>query len=349
MATLTWVGGGNNDANNPQDWSPAQVPAAGDTIAMPDGTMNISGDDLAGNILQVGDDPSATSTVTSNLNLSHHADVSINAPLIPDGTQFITNIDSMGMNTLNLAAPMGGAPESGRNINVNIVSGTLTSNFTIDYAAINIDGNGRLHSDGSTVAGSAAVINADVTGNSSFDVTALPDFFGLVDPGSLEFGGRVGGGVTTTVGHTITSTGGIQQDTVKIDQPDQFHGSVVLQPSAEVDLVGLGNADSYSLQNDRLQFIQDNRVIDTLKLTNQSSADLVVSTNGNDAYVTEQGLSAPPSGSTMLTQATAADFTGGVTSDPVQAISAAADHFAHSASAAVADFAARLHVILGHS
>jgi hypothetical protein len=93
-----------------------------------------------------------------------------------------------------------------------------------------------------------------------------------------------------------------------------------MQPSAEVDLVGLSNADSYILHNDELQFISGDHVIDTLKLTNESSANLVVSTNGSDAFVTQQGLSNPPAGSTTLPQASMAmaDLTSNATSAPAQ-------------------------------
>ena len=110
MATLTWVGGGNNNANNSQDWSPAQVPAPGDTLTMPDGTMNISGNDLQGNTLQVGTTQSSLVTTTSNLNLSDSATVAISQPLVTNGGNFVTNIDSKGGNTLSLDAPTGIAP-----------------------------------------------------------------------------------------------------------------------------------------------------------------------------------------------------------------------------------------------
>ena len=62
--TLTWVGGGSNKASNPKDWanpngSPG-VPQPGDTLLVPTGdqqvfsTINISGNDLAGDTLSFG-------------------------------------------------------------------------------------------------------------------------------------------------------------------------------------------------------------------------------------------------------------------------------------------------------
>jgi hypothetical protein len=84
VATLTWVGGGNNRASNPNDWSPAQVPGPGDVLMMPmSDTMNIADMDLAGDTLDiVSPEPSAPGGVTTSLNLSHHAQVSIDQPLV---------------------------------------------------------------------------------------------------------------------------------------------------------------------------------------------------------------------------------------------------------------------------
>ncbi len=349
MATLTWVGGGNDDANNPQDWSPAQVPASGDTLIMPDGTMNISNNDLQGDTLQAGSGQASSGTTTSNLNLLDQADVSINQPLITNGGTSVTNIDSTGNNTLSLDAPTGSAPISNRTFNVDIASGPLSGSFTTDYSTISISGNGRLHNESSTFAGSNATIDTAVVGQGSFDVTALPTFGGVVVDGSLAFGGKVGSGETVTVGHTITSVAQ-QWDTVTLDEPKAFHGSIAMQPSAEVALVGLGNADTYTFQDDKLQFISDGHVIDTLKLTNDSSANLVVSTNGNDAYVTEQGLSSPPPGSTTLPQtmpqATAADFTNPHITFPFEENTNLADSSTQSSYGAVPDPGHAMHGLM---
>ena len=342
MATLTWVGGGNDSADNPQDWSPAQAPAPGDTLTMPDGTMNISDNDLKGNTLQVGTGQSSSGTTTSTLNLSHHAHVSINQPLITNGGDFVTTIDSTGHNALTLDAPTGSAPINARSFNVDIASGGLRGSFTTDNSMVTVTGNGKLLNDSSTFAGSSAVISPAVVGHGSFDVTALPSFMGTVDDGSLEFGGKVGSGQTVTVGHTMSSIAQ-QWDTVKIDQPNVFHGSIVMEPSAEVDLVGLGNADSYRIQDNKMQFISDSHVIGSLNLTEEASAGLVVSTNGNDAYVTQQGLSSPPPGSTTLPEATTADFTNNVVSHSVQRSGGIADSSAHSPYGAVSDIGHPMH------
>ena len=53
MTNRTWLGGGNNQASNPRDWSPNGAPHAGDTLTISSGTMNVSGNDLKGASLNV--------------------------------------------------------------------------------------------------------------------------------------------------------------------------------------------------------------------------------------------------------------------------------------------------------
>ena len=39
----TWIGGDNNQASNPNCWSPTGLPQAGSTLDMTGGTMNVDG------------------------------------------------------------------------------------------------------------------------------------------------------------------------------------------------------------------------------------------------------------------------------------------------------------------
>ena len=82
MRTLTWIGGGNNNASNPLDWNPNDEPQPGDTLLVSRGvptqlftmfTMNVSGTDLAGNSL------SMEGGVDLTANLSHRAVMLINS------------------------------------------------------------------------------------------------------------------------------------------------------------------------------------------------------------------------------------------------------------------------------
>jgi hypothetical protein len=57
VATLTWTGKADTSASNPQNWQPAQLPAAGDDLQMPlASTIDIHGDALAGDTLTIGSD-----------------------------------------------------------------------------------------------------------------------------------------------------------------------------------------------------------------------------------------------------------------------------------------------------
>ena len=56
MTNRTSIGGGNNEASNPKDWSPTGAPQAGDTLVMNGETnnpINVSDYNLRGNSLNV--------------------------------------------------------------------------------------------------------------------------------------------------------------------------------------------------------------------------------------------------------------------------------------------------------
>ncbi len=65
--TLTWIGGGNNAASNPLDWSTDTVPKAGDTLIMTAGTINVGNSNLAGDVLTVADYDPEHGSVTIDL------------------------------------------------------------------------------------------------------------------------------------------------------------------------------------------------------------------------------------------------------------------------------------------
>ncbi len=103
--SLTWIGGGNNLASNPADWSPSVAPKAGYTLSMGSGTMIVSGNDLAGDTLLIT--PNATA-----------------------------NIDTSGPTTLKISAS-----SPGSHVNINAAVGstlTLTANIVSGY--LNVSG-----------------------------------------------------------------------------------------------------------------------------------------------------------------------------------------------------------------
>ncbi|PPQ29173.1 hypothetical protein CCS01_22555 [Rhodopila globiformis] len=83
IPTRLWVGGGGNAAGNPANWSPAGVPQPGDTLQIAGGkTINVMGNDLAGDTLTVTGTGSAGPRVT--INASHKAQLNLqdyNAPV----------------------------------------------------------------------------------------------------------------------------------------------------------------------------------------------------------------------------------------------------------------------------
>jgi hypothetical protein len=244
MATLTWVGGGNNRASNPNDWSPAQAPVSGDVLMMPlGGTMNIADTDLAGNTLQIGSGQAGA--ITSSLNLSHQAEVLITQAFF-SGTLSHTNINVLGGDTLSINAPISSVGPFGSGpFVVNLApDARLTASFDLNYSEVTINGakGAKLINDASTVfAGTGAIINADVLGSGSFEVTALPTFMALSVTSYLEFGDAVSHDETVDVGHPASAqpqAGALAWDELKIDQPREFNGSVVLQTNTFVELAG---------------------------------------------------------------------------------------------------------------
>jgi hypothetical protein len=72
VTARTWIGGGNNQATNPNDWSPTGAPEPGDSLTMTHGVMDISGNDLAGDTLSLtgNDSKELDSRAAARLNLS---------------------------------------------------------------------------------------------------------------------------------------------------------------------------------------------------------------------------------------------------------------------------------------
>jgi len=258
MVTRTWIGGGNNDVNNPADWSPTGVPVIGDTIIMTHGTMNIKGSALP----DLNQDVFGALNVEGNvtLNLSDNANVTpIN---IQSGT---ATIHVRGEASFPLQTDQTGASA--------IVDLAANSHWVGDFSAfagsIVINGHNRAQfinnatSSGATVVepGTPArvTINADI-GDGSAPIDA---FAGA----TVEIGGSAASGQVFQA-NAYSSAFGSSLDTpgiIKMDHPDQFFGQVQLG-IGEIDLVGLTKANSYSYQNDMLSIYSCGRIIDNLSL-----------------------------------------------------------------------------------
>ena len=193
MATArTWIGGGNNRADNPKDWSPNGVPQPGDSLAMAQGTINFMGGDYSGSLLSLFG-PDAASNGIETVNLSKGA--LVDARGTTAGANATFNVS--GDDTLNLGVGFPGWQGSGSisatvNLaansrwigNFNAVAGINSANA----ASLKVNpGNKSSFVDNGlsfiTGAGAHAVINADVSGTANVSVTG---------GGILEFGSSVG-------------------------------------------------------------------------------------------------------------------------------------------------------------
>lgn len=134
---------------------------------------------------------------------------------------------------------------------------SLATVLTVSGAAGSVFNN-----DGNSILGGSATINADVIGKGSMNVSS---------GGKLEFVQSVGSH------QSITDT-----SIVQIDKPKEFAASITLaapaagNSPAEIDLEGLAKAGSYTFKNDMLRLFSGNKVIDTLRLTDQTQYGFAV-------------------------------------------------------------------------
>jgi hypothetical protein len=98
MTNRTWIGGGNNQASNPKDWSPTGAPQPGDTLTMSQGTIKISGNAMAGDVLNVSPRDQFTSAPTIHLNGNLTMTVNVFAS---DLHTFGGNIQFIGSNSIS--------------------------------------------------------------------------------------------------------------------------------------------------------------------------------------------------------------------------------------------------------
>lgn len=109
--TRTWIGGGNNQADNPNDWAPNGAPQPGDTLEQLNGggqTINVTGNDLAGDSFQTSGFQASGATPLT-MNLSHAGVASVGDDFNPSTTFNLRQNSSLGLSaefgnqTVNLA------------------------------------------------------------------------------------------------------------------------------------------------------------------------------------------------------------------------------------------------------
>jgi hypothetical protein len=286
MANKTWLGGGNNQANNPNDWSPAGVPQFSDNMLMTRGTMNITDFDL-------GNDPAFPGVVGLNRALAVEGNATINlddnAAVFPAVFSGHATINVEDRNNMFLQVGNGGVAASAT-VDLKANSQWVGGFLTISPGTGQLIINGAPHATfvnfvgtagGSAVegVGSVVTINADI---------ASPGYsIGAFDGGKLVINGSVGSG-TIAVGSNFLPNPVI--GTAIISRPDEFHGTLDLTVG-EIDLNGLARADSYSYTNDLLSIYAGGRIIDQTRLTQQNEGAgplpfSVVKTHGGVALFT---------------------------------------------------------------
>jgi len=299
MAGLTWIGGGDNRASNPDDWSPSQVPQPGDSLtvlATADNlgpfTMNVSGNDLAGDSLLV-DGFRSTAPFDFTANLSGRAIMSADA--LFSGSHSTFNLSHQSTLTL-------GVDQSSPTVNL---SQNSAAHIALSRAGVvlNISGN-----DAATISSDrgGGVVNLDPAAR--WSGTFQLSFGGLVVNGGIGSAfnnsgdSRSSAGVSTInadiIGHGsigvgfagtmefVQSVGPNQsiltEGLVQIDRPDLFAADATLNPSqqpdrpSEIDLMGLANADGYSYKKDMLNILSGSKIIDTLRLHDNTLNGFVV-------------------------------------------------------------------------
>jgi hypothetical protein len=242
MPNRTWIGGGNNKASNPNDWSPTGAPQAGDSLILPQGVINISANDLKGDTLS-----------------------------IPPGSD---NIEPIEINTsknarLNLAAP--GSRPNFSPIDVN-VDGKLR--FTADIVALDklsFSGGTIQFIGSSTFSGSTQVFDDRLAGSGTLNLISATHF-----NEHTEINGKVGRGLTFNL-----RGGGPPFTSLQIDDPSEFHAVIDFAPAVApagfgyVAFMGL-HVTRADLRNDMLRMFDGNKLVDTTRL----SLDFSVRPNG---------------------------------------------------------------------
>jgi hypothetical protein len=245
MTDLTWIGGGNNLVDNPNDWSPTGVPQAGDTLNMASGVMNVDGYTLpSGDALVVnGQSQINISNGSSFIVANYVSGTTVNI----SGTDHVV-IGSEGRdnNTIvNLAknAHWIGHIDIATTVDSMFINGPSSATFEDDYPFGSLAQN--------------TTFGVNVTGTGRFSIGS--------SSGSTTFERAVGSGLV------VDDVGG----KVVIDAPKQF-GALANFVGGELDLNGLAKADSYTFQSDMLSIYSGKKIIDTLKLTDSTQFGIEV-------------------------------------------------------------------------
>jgi hypothetical protein len=176
VAARTWIGGASNNAANPNDWSPSGAPQPGDSLTIGSGTIDISGNDLAGDTLAV-------------------------SPGTASGPFEVADIAATASATLDLSVLLGTA-------NVSVApDSVLTINAHVNAGYLNASGGTLRFIGTSTFDAYKTVLSDSVTGPGTLDL------YGANATGSfMEVKGAVGPGPTFNISSNGAGDAGLQID-----------------------------------------------------------------------------------------------------------------------------------------
>ena len=169
----TWIGGGNNSAANANDWSHHIAPRPGDTLTMTGGVMNLTGNQLQGDALNVAMGATVTLNVSGQTYMVLH-----------DGSY-----GPAAIATVNIAS---GGTWSGT------VDNSLGSNVIVQGA-------GKFANTGTSMIDGHATFGTDVVGVGT--ILALASH----GPGRMEFAHGVSSGQTVKLDNSYGLQGGFVQ------------------------------------------------------------------------------------------------------------------------------------------
>jgi hypothetical protein len=278
--SLTWIGGGNNKASNPKDWSPDQKPVSGETLTMAvSGTMNIKGADLAGDTLTIG---GSEPTDTLNLNNATIGNIGLNGF---ESTNITMNLT--GANNVNFMLDSNIDAHGSLDI-IMRDNATLTGDFSLDrwnFDTIDINGGTFINNnqDAMLSGGSTETLNCKIEGTGSF-----------TDVSTLTFMKPVSAGQTVNFqGEYLQGDSGV----LNLADALAFKGSIVVTgetgpnpqnifdvADATINLAGLAQSTSYSFVNDILTLFDANKIVDTLKLTTPYAVSVDKTATGITVY-----------------------------------------------------------------
>jgi len=271
---MMWVGGGSNNANDPSQWSANRVPQPGDTLTMLDNrTMNISGNDLQGDPLQIGTS-SLVGPFDAHLNLSN-ADANIQTL----GQSF--DVQSTGNANVELGGGNGVGLHGTVSLDFNsrlLLQGSpsfiygLTVNGPAQASILDNEGHVTLTN---------ATFTANMTGNGTFNLERFHD-----GPGTVNLFDKVGSNLT----FNMEGEKGGFQSTLVVGEYPYFEGQVNVlatspagSPGADVlDFRNL-TATSYDIKPDLLTLYNGDKAVDTVRLN--SALPFQVTQHGSDVAV----------------------------------------------------------------